>query len=265
MSYNSFAYYYDELTKNVDYKGRAEYISEILKEYNIDDGLLLDLACGTGSLSIEFSKLGFEVIGTDASFDMLSEAQNKASDSGENIMFLCQKMEETDLYGSVRAIVCALDSINHLTNYELVKKTFKNLKNFLDTDGIIVFDANTLNKITVNYDKMNCTFVKNVDESTTSSNTVKYYWTIDGIDKKLISSTDVDGYVKQFASLTALRSIDLNSEIDYGFDKPQFVANIKTNDSKHDYVLTVGNQITTLGEYYVCVNDRYYVMPENSV
>ena len=146
MSYNSFAYYYDELTKNVDYKGRAEYISEILKEYNIDDGLLLDLACGTGSLSIEFSKLGFEVIGTDASFDMLSEAQNKASDSGENIMFLCQKMEETDLYGSVRAIVCALDSINHLTNYELVKKTFKNLKNFLDTDGIIVFDANTLYK-----------------------------------------------------------------------------------------------------------------------
>ena len=130
---------------------------------------------------------------------------------------------------------------------------------------IVVFDANTLNTITVNYDKMNCTFVKNVDESTTSSNTVKYYWTIDGIDKKLISSTDVDGYVKQFASLTALRSIDLNSEIDYGFNKPQFVANIKTNDSKHDYVLTVGNQITTLGEYYVCVNDRYYVMPENSV
>ena len=146
MSYNSFAYYYDELTKNVDYKGRAEYICEILKKYNIKDGLLLDLACGTGSLSIEFSKLGFEVIGTDASFDMLSEAQNKAAERGENIMFLCQRMEETDLYGSVRAIVCALDSINHLTSYELVKKTFKNLKNFLDTDGIIVFDANTIYK-----------------------------------------------------------------------------------------------------------------------
>lgn len=146
MSYNSFAYYYDELTKNVDYKGRAEYICEILKKYNIKDGLLLDLACGTGSLSIELSKLGFEVIGTDASYDMLSEAQNKAVDCGENIMFLCQRMEETDLYGSVRAIVCALDSINHLTDYELVKKTFINLKNFLDTDGVIVFDANTIYK-----------------------------------------------------------------------------------------------------------------------
>jgi len=146
MSYNSFASVYDELTKNVDYKGRALYIKEILEKYNITDGLLLDLACGTGSLSIELSKLGFEVIGTDASFDMLSEAQNKAFSEEENIMFLCQKMEETDLYGSVRAIVCALDSINHLTDYELVKKTFKNLKNFLDTDGIIIFDANTLYK-----------------------------------------------------------------------------------------------------------------------
>lgn len=146
MSYNSFASVYDELTKNVDYKARAEYISEILKKYNIKEGLLLDLACGTGSLSIEFSKSGFEVIGTDASYDMLSEAQNKAAECGENIMFLCQRMEETDLYGSVRAIVCALDSINHLTSYELVKKTFKNLKNFLDTDGIIVFDANTIYK-----------------------------------------------------------------------------------------------------------------------
>lgn len=146
MSYNSFASVYDELTKNVDYKGRAEYISEILKKYNIKNGLLLDLACGTGSLSIELSKLGYEVIGTDASFDMLSEAQNKASDSGENIMFLCQRMEETDLYGSVRAIVCALDSINHVTDFELIKKTFKNLKNFLDSDGIIIFDANTVYK-----------------------------------------------------------------------------------------------------------------------
>ena len=146
MSYNSFASVYDELTRNVDYNGRAKYIAEILSVYNIKDGLLLDLACGTGSLSIELSKLGFEVIGTDASFDMLSEAQNKAAESGENIMFLCQRMEETDLYGSVRAIVCALDSINHLTEYALVEKTFLNLKNFLDDDGIIIFDANTIFK-----------------------------------------------------------------------------------------------------------------------
>ena len=146
MSYASFASVYDELTKNVDYKNRALYIQKILSEYNIKDGLLLDLACGTGSLSVELSKLGFEVIGTDASPDMLSEAQNKALEEEQSIMFLCQRMEETDLYGSVRAVVCSLDSINHLTDYELVKETFLRLKNFIDDDGIIIFDANTLYK-----------------------------------------------------------------------------------------------------------------------
>ena len=146
MSYVSFASVYDELTKNVNYKSRALYIKNILSEYNINDGLLLDLACGTGSLSVELSKLGFEVIATDASAEMLSEAQNKSFENQQNIMYLCQRMEDTDLYGSVRAVVCALDSINHITDYELVKKTFSNLKNFIDEDGIIIFDANTVYK-----------------------------------------------------------------------------------------------------------------------
>ena len=101
MSYNSFASVYDELTFNVDYKKRAEYVQGILKGYGISDGLLLDLACGTGSMAIEFAKMGYEVIATDASADMLMEAQNKAYDNEQSIMFLCQRMEETDLYGTV--------------------------------------------------------------------------------------------------------------------------------------------------------------------
>ena len=146
MSYSSFAPFYDALTENVDYKKRAEYIGEILAKFNIKDGLLLDLACGTGSLSVEFSKMGFEVIATDASPDMLSEARNKAMEAGENILFLCQKMQETDLYGTVRAIVCSLDSINHLENADELRKTFRVLKNFIDDGGIMVFDVNTVYK-----------------------------------------------------------------------------------------------------------------------
>lgn len=146
MSYSSFASVYDELTINVDYKRRAEYIMSILADYDIKDGLLLDLACGTGSLSLEFSKNGFEVIGTDASPDMLMEAQNKAVEAGENILFLCQRMEETDLYGTVRAIVCSLDSINHLSSVSELNKTFNTLKNFIDDGGIMVFDVNTVYK-----------------------------------------------------------------------------------------------------------------------
>lgn len=146
MSYSSFAGVYDALTFNVDYKKRAEYILGILRDNNISDGLLLDLACGTGSLSVEFAKKGFEVIATDASADMLMEAQNKAFEEAVSIMFLCQRMQETDLYGTVRAIVCALDSINHLENISEVKKTFSVLKNFIDDGGIMIFDVNTLYK-----------------------------------------------------------------------------------------------------------------------
>ncbi len=146
MSYSSFACVYDELMKNADYKARASYIADILKKYGIENGLLLDLACGTGSLSIELSKKGFEVIGTDASPDMLMVAQNKAFEEERQILFLCQKMQETDLYGTVRAIVCTLDSINHLENTGEVEKMFSRLKNFIDIGGIMIFDVNTPHK-----------------------------------------------------------------------------------------------------------------------
>lgn len=146
MSYNSFASVYDELTLNVDYKNRAEYVQSILNRYGITDGLLLDLACGTGSMAVELSKMGYEVIATDASPDMLMEAQNKAYDNEQSIMFLCQRMEETDLYGTVRSVVCSLDSINHLPDYDIMAKTFDVLKNFVDDGGIMVFDVNTLYK-----------------------------------------------------------------------------------------------------------------------
>lgn len=146
MSYSSFASVYDSLTFNVDYEKRADYITEILKQNNINDGLLLDLACGTGSLSVEFARRGYEVIATDASADMLMEAQNKAFSEGLNIMFLCQRMQETDLYGTVGGVVCSLDSINHLDCVEDMQKTFQVLKNFVDDKGVMIFDVNTLYK-----------------------------------------------------------------------------------------------------------------------
>ncbi len=146
MAYSSFASVYDELTVNVDYKERANYIMKILRDNGIEKGLLLDLACGTGSLSVEFAKSGFEVIGTDSSADMLMEAQNKAFNEGVDILFLCQKMQETDLYGTVRAIVCSLDSVNHLSDIAELKETFLKLKNFIDDGGIMIFDVNTVYK-----------------------------------------------------------------------------------------------------------------------
>lgn len=77
MSYNTFANFYDGLTGNVDYPRRAAYFDSVIKKYNPDASILLDLACGTGTLSIELAKLGYDVVGTDASAQMLSEAMQK--------------------------------------------------------------------------------------------------------------------------------------------------------------------------------------------
>lgn len=146
MSYDVFSVYYDTLTENVHYSAIAERICSLLTRYGIDRGLLLDSGCGTGTLSVLLAKQGYEVIGADASPDMLMEAQNKAAESGVQILFLCQPMEQLDLYGTVRAAVCTLDALNHLPNHAAVEAALGRVSLFLEPDGIFIFDVNTLYK-----------------------------------------------------------------------------------------------------------------------
>lgn len=146
MSYDVFSAYYDALTENVHYSAIAERICSLLTRYGIDRGLLLDSGCGTGTLSVLLAKQGYEVIGADASPDMLTEAQNKAAESGVQILFLCQPMEQLDLYGTVRAAVCTLDALNHLPNHAAVEAALSRVSLFLEPDGIFIFDVNTLYK-----------------------------------------------------------------------------------------------------------------------
>lgn len=141
--YGDFAYYYDMLTENVDYKSRCEYICNLLAENGVGKGILLDLACGTGTMSMLLSDKGYDVIGVDASEDMLSVAQEKKMESGKDIMFLCQRMEELDLFGTINAAVCTLDSINHITDEETVKKVFSKVSLFMEDKGLFIFDVNT--------------------------------------------------------------------------------------------------------------------------
>lgn len=145
-SYGVFADYYDALTLNVDYKKRAEYIINTLENLGHKIGLTLDLACGTGKLTLELKKLGVDVYGADASEEMLSFAFEKACENGYNILFLRQKMQELDLYGSIDTCVCTLDSINHLTEIEDVKKTFERVSMFMNKGGYFLFDVNTVYK-----------------------------------------------------------------------------------------------------------------------
>lgn len=141
--YGDFAYYYDMLTENVDYEKRCEYISNLLAGNGARKGILLDLACGTGTMSFLLCDKGYDVIGVDASEEMLSVAQEKKMENGKDVMFLCQRMEELDLFGTINAAVCTLDSINHITDEETVKKVFSKVSLFMEDKGVFIFDVNT--------------------------------------------------------------------------------------------------------------------------
>lgn len=142
--YNNFSYYYDDLTKNVDYKKRASYFHEIIKKFNGNTlGILLDLACGTGSISEEMAKLGYDVIGTDISEGMLNIALDKKFDSGLNIQYLKQDMRNLDMFGTIDNTLCVLDSLNHLPTLEDIKQTFSKVSLFAEPNGLFIFDMNT--------------------------------------------------------------------------------------------------------------------------
>ncbi len=145
--YNAFAEVYDRLTGNIEYKKRAEYIRTLLNRHGVsDNGIVLDLACGTGSLTAELSKFGYDMIGVDASPMMLAQAQDKMYESGLSMLFLCQDMTELDLFGTIDAAVCTLDSLNHLSSPEEIKKAIANVALFMNYGGIFIFDVNTIYK-----------------------------------------------------------------------------------------------------------------------
>ncbi len=146
MSYSYFADYYDVLTGNVDYRAKADYCMQLLERHGHHAGLTLDLACGTGSFTIELKKRGIDVMGADMSADMLSQAQMKAAQHGYQILFICSKMQELELYEPVDTCICTLDSVNHVTSKKELTAAFCHIADGLKEDGLFVFDANTVYK-----------------------------------------------------------------------------------------------------------------------
>lgn len=146
MSYGYFAEFYDSFTDDVNYDKIEKFVCSLLSREGINGGLLLDLACGTGSLAVRLSEKGYSVIGTDMSPEMLSVAQQKAAVKNADILFLCQDMTQLNLYGTIICTVCTLDSLNHLKNLDEIKKVFSLVSLFTEEGGIFVFDVNTLYK-----------------------------------------------------------------------------------------------------------------------
>ena len=145
-SYQAFAAFYDELMEEARYSERCGYLLKLLERHGHPAGLTLDLACGTGSLTIELAKRGVDVYGADGSVDMLSEAMQKSMEEGLQILFLNQRMEELDLYGTIDTCFCTLDSLNHITDIEALRRAIDRVGLFMNPDGLFVFDVNTVYK-----------------------------------------------------------------------------------------------------------------------
>ena len=140
--YKGFAYIYDALTDDVEYEKRAAYAEMLFEKYM--DGmpkLVCDLACGTGTICSILDGRGYDMIGIDGSEDMLCVASQKTL--GKNVLYINSDITDFELYGTVDAMLCMLDSINYLTDDGDLDKLFALVKNYLNKGGLFVFDINT--------------------------------------------------------------------------------------------------------------------------
>lgn len=151
-SYGGFAQVYDMFMDNVPYEAWSVFLIGLLKEHGVEEGLVLDLGCGTGKLTRLLSDAGYDMIGVDNSEDMLQIARDYDSvnemmqTKKQPILYLLQDMREFELYGTVKAVVSICDSINYILNEDELRQVFKLVNNYLDPQGIFIFDLNTLYK-----------------------------------------------------------------------------------------------------------------------
>lgn len=142
-AYESLAPFYDALTEDVDYTALADRYEDMIQGASRPE-IVLDLACGTGTLTGMLAKRGYQMIGVDGAAEMLAEAAAKP-DSGE-VLYLHQSLTELDLYGTVDAVICSLDSLNYLPP-EDVDETLRRVFLFLAPGGVFAFDVHTPGKL----------------------------------------------------------------------------------------------------------------------
>ncbi|WP_087066138.1 class I SAM-dependent DNA methyltransferase [Intestinibacillus massiliensis] len=142
-SYRVLSAYYDRFTDDVGYSAWADFFEQIFQREGLQPHLVLDLACGTGSISVLMAARGYEIIGVDASEEMLMQAMSNTVDLSPRPMFLHQRMEALDLYGTVDACLCCLDSVNYVTDPDMLQKAFERVALFLEPGGVFIFDINT--------------------------------------------------------------------------------------------------------------------------
>nr|WP_317358460.1 class I SAM-dependent methyltransferase [uncultured Tyzzerella sp.] len=144
--YENFAEVYDTFMENIPYDQWLVYIEKIWQKFNLKPHLIADLGCGTGNITIPLAKKGYELIGIDASYQMLSKAREKSIKENVNILYLEQDMRDFELYGTVDCIISMCDSINYILEENELLQVFKWVNNYLEPKGLFIFDINTIYK-----------------------------------------------------------------------------------------------------------------------
>ncbi len=143
--YQDFAEVYDVLTEDVNYDENLKYIEQIFEKHlDFKPHLLAELACGTGNMTKRFSDKGYDVIGIDMAQEMLNVAREKCD---ERVLLLNQDMTMFELFGTVDAVLCLLDSINYVDSKDKLLNMFKLVENYLEFGGVFVFDINSAYKL----------------------------------------------------------------------------------------------------------------------
>lgn len=189
-SYNSFAYVYDQFMDNIPYEEWCEYIVQLFHQYQIPSGNLVELGCGTATLSLLMAEHGYNITGVDNSTDMLAIASEKLSPNS-NIQLQLQDMSDLFLNSCYDGFYCVCDSLNYLLNEEDIRNTFLGVKSYLKKDGIFIFDLKTLHFYqNVLGDQVFCDHQENCS----------YTWENNFFEEDNVNQYDITLFVKQEGS-----------------------------------------------------------------
>lgn len=165
-AYTDFAGVYDTFMDETPYEEWGVFLLNMMKKYNISDGLVAELGCGTGTMTEYMAKAGYDMIGIDNSPEMLNIAMDKKAKSGLDILYLCQDMREFELYGTVRVMLSVCDCLNYVVDPEEIIDVMRLVNNYLDNDGYFIFDFNTVHKYrdiigdtTISENREDCAFI----------------------------------------------------------------------------------------------------------
>lgn len=226
QAYTGFAEVYDSFMDNIPYEEWSKYVISLLQEHHINEGLILDLGCGTGNVTEHLAKAGYDMIGIDNAEDMLAIAMEKKQeyydseiegDKRSGILYLLQDMREFELYGTVSAVISICDSMNYIMSEDDLRKVFQLTNNYLDPQGLFVFDMNTEYKYrevmannTIAETREECSFIWNnyyYEEEKVN----EYDLTIFVQDQELEEELEEEGIFKRYKEMHYQKAYSLDT------------------------------------------------------